>query len=182
MNIYAVVLTIPGEAGKEISNLRNKHGKYLSYTIEPHVTLKYPLVPKVDLNIVNEKLEAVARRTKPFTLVLNGIKYFEGVNNVAYIAIENKQPVIDLHIDVFHSIRGLVEGTSEIEYNLERFTPHVTISEHIPDEVFPSVKKQLSEYELRYEVRVVSLDLYSSDQKELHQIWKRVHVFELSRR
>jgi len=179
MIIYLVVLTIPGEVGKELDTLREEYGKYMNYTIEPHVTLKYPFVPKVDLAVVKKKLEVVARKKKPFVLRLSGIKYFEGGNNVAYVAIDNERPVIDLHIDVVKSLRGLVEEESELEYDPERFVPHVTLGEHIPDDVFPTVKKQLSNYELRYEVDVVSFDLFATEQNETWETWKRVYAFEL---
>ena len=72
---YAVVLTFPGDIAESLNKLREKHNKYTGYTIEPHLTLVYPFVPQGDITTVNEKLDAVAGRTKPFTLILNGIEY-----------------------------------------------------------------------------------------------------------
>ena len=62
--------------------------------------------------------------------MLNGIEYFEGTNNVAYVAVENKWPVIGLHTDIVYSLKGLIEESDKEAYKLERFTPHVTIGEH----------------------------------------------------
>lgn len=174
---YAVALTFTGEAAKELIRLREKYNRHVSYAIEPHLSLEYPFVPKVDLSIVNEKLKEIARRTRPFTLIVNGIKYFEGTNNVVYVAVGNRRPVIDLHTDIVYSLKGLIkEGDKEL-YKLERFTPHVTIGECIPNEVFLTVKKSLSDYELHHEIEIASFVLFSADKDEK---WKPACVFELS--
>jgi len=174
---YAVVLTFPSEVAKRLSRLREKYNRYVSYTIEPHLTLEYPFVPKADITVVREKVKAVARRTEPFTLVLNGIEYFEGTNNVAYVAVDNKRPVTDLHTDIVHSLKGLIEEGDKEGYKLERFTPHVTIGECIPDEVFPTVKKRFSDYELHYGIEIAAFILFSTGE---NGIWKPDCVFELS--
>ena len=176
--LYTVALTFPSEVEEGLSRLKEQYNQYVNYTIEPHLTLVYPFVPEVDIVIINEKLEAVAKRTKPFTLVLDGIEYFEGTNNVAYAAVENKRPVIDLHTDIIQSLKGLTkEPYTDGKYNLEGFTPHVTIGEQIPDEVFAIVKKQFSDYKLHHEIKIVSFSLFSSGEDG---IWKSAHVFELS--
>jgi 2'-5' RNA ligase len=122
-------------------------------------------------------LEAVAKRTKPFTLVLNGVKYFEGANNVAYVAVKDRRPVIDLHVDIFHSLEGLVKEEYDGRYALEHFTPHVTIGEHIPDDVFPAVKEEFSDYKLYYGSEITSFSLFSG---EMDGMWGPVRVFGLS--
>ena len=175
---YAVALTFPSEVTERLSRLREKYNQYVGYTIEPHLTLVYPFLPKDNISIIKEKLKAVAKRTKPFTLVLNGIKYFEEENNVAYAAVKNKQPVVDLHIDIMSSLKGLItEEYTDGMYDFERFTPHVTIGEQIPDEVFLTVKKVFSDYELHHEIEIVSFVLFSADE---NGIWKPTCVFELS--
>jgi len=54
------------------------------------------------------------------------------------------------------------------------------ISEHIPDEVFSTVKRRFSDNESRFEVRVVSFALFSTDKNETREIRKREYLFELS--
>ena len=175
---YAVALTFPSEVDELLSRLREIYNQYIGYTIKPHLTLVYPFVPQVDITIIKEKLKAVAKRTKPFTLVLNGIEYFEGANNVAYAANENKQPVIDLHIDIISPLKELIkEEYTNGQYNLERFTPHVTIGGQIPDEIFPTIKKKFSDYDIHHEIEIVSFVLFSSGEDA---IWKPACVFELS--
>ena len=108
-NLHAVTLTFSGEIKDLFSKLRQNYQQYIKYTIVPHITLVYPFAPKVDISIINKMLEEVAKRTSPFTLVMSGIEYFQGHNNVAYVAIANKQPVKELHIDLIRSLRGLIK-------------------------------------------------------------------------
>ena len=175
---YAIALTFPAEVAEKLSSLREEYNRYVGYTIEPHITLAYPFLPEVDIATIKEKLQAVAKRTKPFSLVLNGIEYFEEANNVAYAAVENKRPVIDLHTDIKHSLDGLIKDEyTEGIYNLERFTPHATISEQIPDEVFPIIKKALADCVLHYEIKITSFTLFSADEDG---IWKPACSYQLS--
>jgi len=171
MTSYAIVLTFPEEIEKELNVLRDKYNKYVRYSITAHLTLKQPFKLIADLT--------VASRTRPFILELDGVAYFEGTNNVAYIAIRNKRPVMDLHADIVRSLEGLVAGEYEEneDYELEKFTPHVTIAELIPDEVFPVIKKELSNYNQDYETNIDSFALYSQEEDA---IWKPATIFRLS--
>ena len=177
MTPYAVTLTFPDKMNEELSQLRKDYVNYVSYTIEPHLTLKQPFVLEVDITNIEECLRVVAARTKPFTLMLKGIKYFEGWNNVAYIAVVNKQTVIDLHTDIVLSLKGLVKDMDQVTYELDRFTPHVSIGELIPDDAFLNVKKRFSNYSPSYECEITSFSLFSGDEDN---IWKPYCVFELS--
>ena len=104
---YAVALTFPPEVKEVLSKLRKEYTEYVSYRIEPHITLKYPFMTDVKVVVINDRLQKVANAPRPFIVVLNGVKYFEGENNVAYVAIENEDPVIDLHYHIVHSLEDL---------------------------------------------------------------------------
>ena len=179
MTSYAIVLTFPAEIEKELNVLRDKYNKYVRYSITAHLTLKQPFKLSTDLAVLKQRLKAVASRTRPFVLELDGVEYFEETNNVAYVAIKNKSPVIDLHADIVRSLQGLVEGEYEEneEYNLERFTPHMTIAEHIPDEAFPAIKQELSGYRLDRNINIDSFALFSSGDDA---VWKPETIFRLS--
>ena len=175
MTNYAVALTFPREVKQEIIKLQEEYKKYVIYRIEPHITLKYPFATKVDIAVINERLKKVADISVPFTLVLNGIKYFEGENNVVYIAVETKEPVINLHNSIVHSLEDLDKEESMEIFDLERFAPHATIGEHIPQEVFPHIKKTLARLNPRYEIEVNSFTLFSAGEDD---IWKSIEVFK----
>jgi len=175
MTNYAVALTFPREVKQEIIELQVEYKKYVAYSIEPHITLKYPFTTEVDIAVINKRLKEVAGISTPFTLVLNGIQYFEGENNVAYIAIETKEPVINLHDSIVHSLEDLDKEESMEIFDLERFTPHATIGEQIPQEVFPHIKKTLARINLRYEIEINSFTLFSAGADD---IWKSIGVFK----
>jgi 2'-5' RNA ligase len=179
MTSYAVALTFPADIEKELNLLRDKYNKYVRYSITAHLTLKQPFKLIAGLTVVNERLKAVASRTKPFFLELDGVEYFEETNNVAYVAIKNKSPVIDLHANIVRSLQRLVEGEYEEneEYNLEKFTPHITIAELIPDAVFPVIKQEISNYRLDRNVNIGSFALFSSGEDA---VWKPETIFRLS--
>ena len=94
---YAVALVLPDEVGGELDRLRGEFGQHMVYIPIPHVTLAHPFESEADIDRIAEKLQQVAARTRPFTLVLDGFDYFDRDSNVAYIAIVNKQLVVDLH-------------------------------------------------------------------------------------
>jgi len=177
MTSYAIVLTFPAEIEKELNVLRDKHNKYVRYSITAHLTLKQPFKLITGLATVNERLKAVASQTKPFVLELDGVEYFEGTNNVAYLAIRNERPVIDLHADIVRSLEGLVEAIYKDDYELERFTPHVSIAESIPNEAFPAIKQELSGYTLNRTINIDSFVLFSAGEDA---VWKPETIFRLS--
>jgi 2'-5' RNA ligase len=175
-NDYAVVLTFSPAIEKILSRLRQEYLQYVDYTIVPHLTLIYPFMPVFSLYRVYEQLEKVARQTKPFEITLNGIDFFEEDSNVIYAAIENKRAVKKLHIDLIRSLEGLIkEQYTDGKYNLERFVPHVTIGNKIPDEIFLDLKQKLSKRHLHFEDNITDFSLFA----EIKGIWQRKRVFEL---
>lgn len=176
MIIYAVIITLSGKAHKEITTLREQYDKYVNYTIVPHITLLYPVALKNGLTAVYAKLAEAAHQTKPFVIELNGVQYFEGRNNVAYVAVEKRQPVVDLYHNINHALnRTLVEKTSTYEH----FTPHITVAELIPADMLPDIKMKLSKLVLRYRVRIDSFSLFSARQNKTWETWKQEQVFKL---
>ncbi len=149
----------------------------MKYSIEPHVTVKYPFTLKTDINTILTKLGKVAVQTKPFTLILDGICYWEGSNNVAYVAVQNKLPVFNLHVAINSALKGLTIG--DTSYDLQNFIPHLTISEHIPDDVLPSIKQELINYEPKYRVRMTSFTFFETKPNENLEIWVPNRVFNL---
>jgi 2'-5' RNA ligase len=159
---YAVALTFPPEVKEELSKLQKEYTEYISYRIEPHITLKYPFATDVGVVVINDRLHKVANATRSFIVVLNGVKYFEGENNVAYVAIENKGPIIDLHYRIVHSLEDLDKEESMEIFDLE---------------VFPRVKDSLSSLHIRYDIEVNSFSLFSAREDDF---WKSIGSFELS--
>jgi 2'-5' RNA ligase len=177
INLYGIFLTFNSGIEKIFNRLRENYEQYFNLPIAPHLTLMYPFVPVFSLYPVVEQLEKVARQTKPFNIVLNGIKYFEKENNVIYAAVENKRAVKNLHMDIAVALEGVVqEWRAEGKYSLDRFIPHVTIGNKIPNVIFPELKKMLSKYRLHFEDSITDFSLYT----EIDGIWQPKRVFELA--
>ena len=138
---YAVALVLPDEIEELLDRLRGKFSENMTHISIPHITLAYPFTTGIDITLINDKLREAAGRTKAFRLVLDGVEYFESDSNVAYVAIANKQPVVDLHRDINRSLNNLVVDGYKGEFNMENFIPHVTIGTAIPDDILPEVKE-----------------------------------------
>jgi 2'-5' RNA ligase len=158
---YAVALVLPDEVERELDHLRGEFSQQMAYISLPHVTLAYPFEAKTDVDNITGKLHHVAAKTKPFTLVLDGFDYFQGENNVAYVAVANRQPVVDLYHEINRSLGGLVADEYEGRLSRGEFIPHVTIGARIPDAVLPLVKRRLGEQEVHYETEITSFPLLS---------------------
>jgi 2'-5' RNA ligase len=176
-NSYAIVLTFSNEIENIFNKLRANFQQYIDYTIVPHITLVYPFAPVFSLYQVNEQLDKVAKRTKQFNIMLNGIKFFENGNKVVYAALQNRRAVKKLHTDIIKSLDGLIkELRTDGKFNLEYFTPHVTIGEKIPAAKFPGIKKRFSRYKLHYEDKITCFGLFVEEKGD----WERMRVFELA--
>lgn len=174
---YAIVLTFSEEIENVLNKMRQEFQQYIDYIIVPHVTLVYPFAPVFSLFQINEQLEKVAKRTKQFSITLNGIKYFEKENKVVFAAIQNRCPVKKLHIDIIKSLDGFIkELDTDGKFNLDNYMPHVTIGSHIPDSVFKSVKKRFFRYKLHYVDKITCFSLFGEDKGD----WERMRVFNLS--
>lgn len=176
MNVYAAVLTIPGKAGKEISALRERYARFMDYSIEPHLTLAYPFTTSVDLPLVRQQLDNAARGASPFNLKLSGVRYLEGPNNVAYVAIRDGRRIFALNRKIAGALKNLVASNEPLLYDPKTFIPHVTIAEYIPQEMLAAVKDGLSVVHIDYTFRVGSFSLFFAKEGEKPQIWRRASV------
>ena len=179
MLIYAIALTMKGKAKKELTELRSRFGTNMNYSIEPHVTITYPFTPKTDISNIQNKLSEIAAQTKPFTLVLNDIRYWERKNNVAYIAVQNQLPVYNLHATIFHALEGLISG--DTSFSLQNYKAHLTINEHAPGEKLDALKKELLAYRLEYRVNINSFALFAAETSEKPEKWVPARVFRFSK-
>ena len=173
---YAVVITFPQDIEKVILKFLTNYEQYIRHDIVPHMTLIYPFTPVFSLYRVYEALEKVAKETAPFEITLNRIKYFEGENNVAYAALEHKQLVKKLHIDLTKALEGLIKERSiDSRYILEKFMPHVTLASRLSDDVLEELKIKLSRCYLHYTNNVTEFSLFA----DIEGAWQRKRAFEL---
>jgi 2'-5' RNA ligase len=176
-NTYAVALVLSDNTADKLNELRTDYQQVMDYMITPHITLVYPFSPVFSLFQINEQLEKVAKKNKQFNIILNGIKFFENGNNVVYAALRNIGPVKELHMEIFSSLEGLIkEWRTDVDYNLERYVPHVTIGTKIPDRIFPDIKKRYSRLKIHSEDTITHFSLFSEKKGD----WERKRVYELA--
>lgn len=175
--LYAIVLTFPPKISGEIDKYRSEFHRYVRYTIEPHLTLIQPFSIRSEISVISSHLQKIAERTSPFTLVLDGVAFFEGRNNAAYLSIMNKKPVAALHMDIIKSLEDAIDEGSNGRFHRENYIPHVTYGEQIPDEVLPDVKKELAGFHPHYECEITGFSLFSAGEDEN---WKQERFFEFS--
>ncbi len=175
-NSYAVALTFPGEMEIVMSRLREAFRPHLRSALVPHITLVYSFRPSKSIESVIAGLETVAIKTRPFRLMLEGIEYFQTVNNVAYIAIKNKEPVKNLMNDIVMAIREEVTGYyAGDNYHSDHLIPHMTIGEKIPAHIFPEVKKRFADLKIHREIEVSDFALAG----ESGGLWETLRKFKL---
>jgi len=176
MDVYTVVITFPTEIEDELKILRKNYNVHADTEITPHTTLKQPFFLKGTLDAVLHDLWEVAGITNQFSLEFDGLKYFEGENNVVYASFKEKEQVASLHAEIVNALKGMVEEKYKEERELDKFIPHATIGERIPDEEFIKVKQELSEYSLSKKFLVDSFELLKSTDETG---WKLLEEYQL---
>ena len=150
----------------------------MNYSFVPHITLVYPFLPADGIESVIARLEMVAVNTRPFRLTLEGIEYFQTINNVAYIAIKEKELLQALVSDIIKSIKDVITGYyAEKEYDANHYIPHMTIGEKIPAHIFPEVKKRFAGYRIDREIEVKNFSLAG----ENNGLWEQLRTFKLEK-
>ena len=163
MNRFAVALVLPDKVEQILDSLRGEYARHMKYIDIPHVTLAHPFALKADRGQIAERLKKVAEKTNPFSLTLNGIAYFEEESNVAYLAIADPKPVINLHCAISRAISNITIDDYGSKFSFPNFVPHVTIGVDIPAEILPKMKRSLSKATAHYELRIMDLGLLAED-------------------
>jgi 2'-5' RNA ligase len=176
-NAYSVALTFPGEMEILLNKLREPYRPHMHHAFLPHITLVYSFTPAKDIQSVINRLETAAAKACPFHLVLEGIEYFQTINNVAYIAVKNKESVKHLMNDIVKTIRGDITGYyAGDEYHPDHLIPHMTIGEKIPAHIFPEVKKRFADLKINREIEVTHFVLAG----ESGGLWETLRTFRLA--
>jgi 2'-5' RNA ligase len=158
----AVALLFPDDVSEAIDEVRLKFGTPRVRTVVPHITLIYPCTPKAPMPVVVERLNAVAQQRPPFDIELNGFRYFEGQNTVAYLAMENTEPVSGLHRLLANALADITEG-GPAHFENDDFVPHVTIHDEVPRERLASLMLELEGRSFQREARIDQFVLFTNE-------------------
>jgi 2'-5' RNA ligase len=157
-----------------LDSYRIKYARYTSYVIVPHITLVPPfLIEKESPIEIVHSLQKGYKGLPPIKVILENVNFFEGKNNVAFV-----QP----DAGSSESIRNILRKTTSILGNRiknayngyyftpEKFIPHLTIAESIPENIFSEIKSELAGLVFNYPFLVSSVFLFG--QTGTSNIWQ----------
>lgn len=167
MNQYVIIVVPSKEVIKRVDLYREKYAKNTNYVIDPHFTVYPPFTIPSDnedevVDTLKDGLAGMDRKTIRF----DKVGYFEGKNNVAFFEpdIESTDYLKNILVKVTECIGGKVKNVYD-DYNFtpEKFKPHMTIAERIPDDNFIEVKKELDGLNEYGEFKVSSIFVYKHE-------------------
>lgn len=121
------VAIFPPKHVQDVANSYRKRYDSQYAHIAPHITVKDIFdIEENNLPSIIQALQEVADKSDHFELVLHKVGTFHPTNNVLYFAIQDEEPLHNLHKSLFES---------EVLYQDEAYSyvPHLTIGQDIVD-------------------------------------------------
>lgn len=125
LNGIFILAELPADVGDRIREINERYDPKLSRSKPPHITLAGssgvgPIPPSVEVDVLRDSLEPIARDTAPLTLSFHPAQRFMQTN------------IIVLPVDAYGPLRILHDriATSGLPFTRARYTfsPHVTLS------------------------------------------------------
>ncbi|WP_019123423.1 2'-5' RNA ligase family protein [Brevibacillus massiliensis] len=133
---YSVVI-FPSSKVQETANSYRKRYDTAYAHIPPYIRLKEAFdLEEEKLPQLVSHLQQVADTTSAFSARFHRVSTFHPTNNVIYLAIQNKEPFVELH----EKINACCGESKE----LYAFVPHLTIGRDLTDDELKDVYGQLS--------------------------------------
>ncbi|MBA4493291.1 2'-5' RNA ligase family protein [Paenactinomyces guangxiensis] len=162
---YGIVV-FPQKAVQDIINsYRKRYDPHYSL-IPPHITLKEKFeLSEENLDEAVAKLDRIAQEVKRFSIKFHKVSHFYPTSNTIYLAIQNSDPLIELHNKIKDAF-----GKDETPYD---FIPHLTIGQKMSEDelhdVYGSLRMRTFELEtkidrfhLMYQLENKSWTVYQS--------------------
>jgi 2'-5' RNA ligase len=128
LNVFALVIYIPGPLGKFLDDLRRE--LVPEYNPHAHVSLLPPRPLAVDWRLASDQARALADRWVPFEIELTGIAVFP-VTDVIYIELGTGAAELRRMHGALNA--GLLKFQDPFPYH-----PHITLAQELPSELAPS--------------------------------------------
>jgi 2'-5' RNA ligase len=167
MSQYVVIVVPSQEIIDMVDRYRKKYARHTSYVIVPHFTV-YPPFSILSsneneiINVLKNGLAGIGSQVVKF----EKIGYFEGKNNVAFFEpnAESINYLKSLLVKTTKSLEGRVKNVYD-DYNFtpEKFKPHMTIAERMPEDSFVAVKEELDGLNENGEFAVSSVFVYKCE-------------------
>lgn len=156
-NRFLLAIIPPQEVIDYIDIYRRQYAKNTNYIIPPHITICPPFYLNINQVDFLSQLNQIFQNTPSFQITLNSVDFFTGKNNVAFFKPEPATDIRNLLVKIQTHLSGQIQNVwPDYPTDPEKFTPHLTIAEHIPDPVFESVKEDLENILIHQEFTVSS--------------------------
>lgn len=172
--LVAVVPPLSGVV-TAVDNYRKRFAQYTSDTIPPHFTLFPPFLSLIGETDLIESLKKAYAGKQIGQIVMNSIDFFEGRNKVVFFAPDEVSTKFlkELHITAVNCLREKTKNVFEdYIFILEKFRPHLTIAERMPDEVFVKVREEIKDQRFNFSFSVNSVYLFKK--AETDKVWRVV--------
>ena len=128
--VVGVTVPVPEPWASRVRLVRAEAGDPLARSIGPHITILPPtLVEREQLERVDRHLDAIAARTTPFVVELDGVDDFRPVSPVVYLSLARGSEELDA---LQRSVRDEDEPLARaLRF---RFHPHVTLAHEVGSE------------------------------------------------
>lgn len=169
MPTIGVAVAIPAPWAQQLQDYRTSLGDATATKIPTHITLLPPTVlDGADLGVIEEHLDACARRSSPFAVHLRGTGTFRPVSPVVFVTVAEGISACEQLADC------LRQGPLAIDLAYP-YHPHVTIAHGLPDAVLDQAFAELADFECEFTVDAVHL--YTHDDE---QGWRPSRSFTLT--
>ena len=124
MNYETVLMIVPpAEVQAFCYPLREEYDQEAFEKLPAHITLIYPFVPPEEVDEAIEKLEAVCRSIRAFSVRLNKYGKFK---SVVFLEPSDSQPITDLYNQLFTAFPDYPAYSGEFGEDLH---PHLTLAQ-----------------------------------------------------
>jgi len=164
------IAVFPSEEVQEyVNNYRKRYDPHYKL-IAPHITIREAEQwTQSQLDEASDQLERAAAGYAPFTIRFNRFSSFFPVNNVIYLGIEDKEPLMKLY-------KAVCDGPLSEPEKPYVFNPHLTIGQEMNSDELHDVLASLKKTPVDFRCTVDKLHLlYQTDNGS----WKSYRSFAL---
>lgn len=139
-------MAVPDPWGRELQDYRVGLGDATGALIPTHVTLLPPTeMDPAGMPALVAHLDAVARRTPPFSIRLHGTATFRPVSQVVFVTVAEGSGACE---ELSAAVRG---GPFPVELTFP-YHPHVTVAHDLDEVVLDRAQAELAGFECEFQV------------------------------
>ena len=172
---YLVAIVLPEELSEQIKQIQLAYkSSGWNILIEPHITLLPPSLALLSEDDAIRVLDNVREEYNAFDLEVTGISRFRNKSNTVFVSVSDSEPLRRL----YGKLIQLAPSFSALDVDLLKhrsFTPHITLSNKLYDQLAEQIIEQLDAENLRFAFECNSFVLFKKAEQD--RLWKRAKEF-----